>query len=123
MTPAEVTLLLFTACNTLRVLAYVPQIVRIARDQEGAKAISYTTWGLFALSHLSTVAYAHFHAKDATLALVFGGNAAACFAILGLTYWKRRMFRTDPAAPNLITLPDAKTKFVLASSQQRSRTT
>ncbi len=98
MSPAEVTLLLFTACNTLRVLAYVPQIVRIARDHEGAKAISYTTWGLFALSHLSTVAYAVVHVGDVTLAFVFGGNTAACIAILGLTYWKRRQFETVRAA-------------------------
>lgn len=97
MTAAEVALLAFTTCNTLRVLAYVPQIVRIARDTDGARAISYTTWGLFALSHLSTVAYAVAVMGDATLALVFGGNAAACFAVLGLTGWKRRQLEAGRA--------------------------
>ena len=26
----------FTACNTLRVVAYVPQLIKIARDTDGA---------------------------------------------------------------------------------------
>jgi uncharacterized protein with PQ loop repeat len=107
MTTAEMTLLLFTACNTLRVLAYVPQIVRIARDHEGAKAISYTTWGLFAVSHLSTVAYAFVHAQDLTLTIVFGGNTVACLAILGLTFWKRRQFAAGRVGGQALASSDA----------------
>ncbi len=90
MTLAETTILAFTTCNTLRVLAYVPQVLRIARDTEGAKAISYTTWGLFTISNLSTVAYALVAINDMALATVFAGNTTACMAIIGLTIWKRR---------------------------------
>jgi uncharacterized protein with PQ loop repeat len=94
LTLAETTILAFTTCNTLRVLAYVPQVLRIARDTEGAKAISYTTWGLFTISNLSTVAYALVAIKDVALAIVFAGNTTACVAIIGLTIWKRRRFET-----------------------------
>jgi hypothetical protein len=57
MTPADVTLVVFTLCNSLRVLAYLPQISRAARDRSGAQAISFMTWGLFLFSNISAVAY------------------------------------------------------------------
>ncbi len=97
MTIAEAALFLFAGCNFLRVLAYVPQIVRIAGDREGAKAISYATWILFTLSNLSTVAYALAAVQDAVMALVFAGNALSCFAVVVLTAWKRRQVKVAQA--------------------------
>lgn len=53
MTIEDITLAAFTLCNSLRVVAYVPQIVKAARDRSGAEAISFATWGLFLVSHAS----------------------------------------------------------------------
>ncbi|KFG69536.1 hypothetical protein JH26_09795 [Microvirga sp. BSC39] len=92
-TPADVALVVFTACNTVRVFAYLPQIVRIGRDTQGAAAISYVTWALFGASHLSTVAYAALVVDDWRMAAVFVANTACCGIILGLTAWKRIAFR------------------------------
>jgi hypothetical protein len=50
MTLADITLVAFTLCNSLRVLAYVPQIARAVTDESGAAAISLGTWGLFLFS-------------------------------------------------------------------------
>ena len=50
----EITLLLFAACNSVRVIAYVPQILKAATDKNGASSISFMTWSLFLLAHLST---------------------------------------------------------------------
>src|SRR5882672_11330656 len=58
MTIADITLAAFTLCNSLRVVAYFPQIARAARDTSGAEAISFGTWGLFLVSHTSATAYA-----------------------------------------------------------------
>jgi len=44
-------MIVFTACNTARVFAYLPQIMKISRDTQGAAAISYTTWTLFGASN------------------------------------------------------------------------
>jgi hypothetical protein len=93
VTPADVALGLFTLCNTIRVFAYVPQLVRIRQDQHGASAISYTTWGLFLVSNLSTVAYGLMVVNDWWLVVVFAANAAFCVAILGLTAWKRAVLK------------------------------
>lgn len=44
MTNGEITLAAFTLCNRRRALAYVPQIIKAARDRTGAPAISFGTW-------------------------------------------------------------------------------
>lgn len=92
----EITFALFAACNSLRVLAYLPQIHKAAVDQNGASAISRTTWSLFLLAHASTIAYALVNRSDLWLALCFAGNALSCAAILAIAWWKGR-HRASPA--------------------------
>jgi len=58
MSVEEVTLALFAACNSIRVVAYVPQILKAAIDRNGASSISCTTWPLFLIAHVSTFACA-----------------------------------------------------------------
>jgi len=60
----EITLALFTACNSVRVVAYLPQIHKAATDNNGASSVSFMTWMLFLLAHLSTVAYALVNRSD-----------------------------------------------------------
>lgn len=90
MTIADFALNAFTFFNAARVLAYVPQLLRIARDREGAKAVSCATWVLFAVSHLSTIGYALAVAPDPMMVMVFSANAAGCTCIIVLTILKRR---------------------------------
>lgn len=86
----DITLMLFAACNSLRVLAYIPQIHKAATDPHGASAISYSTWSLFLLANLSTIAYALVNQSDWWLAACFTINALCCAAILGASYWRAR---------------------------------
>lgn len=92
------TLAVFTTINSIRIFAYVPQIVKAVRDTNGASAISFTTWGLFLVSHLATIAYALVCVGDLLMTLIFTGNALACAAILVVTACKRRghALRTSP---------------------------
>ncbi len=112
VTPAEAALVVFTVCNTARVFAYLPQIVKISRDTQGATAISYATWTLFGISHLSTVAYAILVVNDWRMAAVFAANTLCCAVIVGLTAWKRAVFgrreNEAPAGPrpNIGALPE-----------------
>ena len=89
MAAADVALTLFALCNSLRVLAYLPQIVAVLRDNGGAHGVSCTTWALFAVSNFSTVLYAIMTLQDATMAAIFGANTTCCLVILGLTANKR----------------------------------
>jgi uncharacterized protein with PQ loop repeat len=101
VTAAEAALVVFTVCNTARVFAYLPQIVKISRDTQGAWAISYATWTLFGMSHLSTVAYAILVVDDWRMAAVFIANTLCCALIVSLTAWKRAVFgrHGENAAP------------------------
>src|SRR5262245_46508286 len=93
MSAADITLVVFTLCNSLRVLAYAPQIARAAKDNGGAQAISFATWGLFLFANVSAVAYALVNKEDWMMAGMFFGNAAGCIAILLIAAWKRSVHR------------------------------
>jgi hypothetical protein len=93
MTVADTTLVVFTFFNSLRFLAYVPQIVKAAKDQSGAEAISFGTWALFLASHASAMAYAIENQGDWKMASLFLSNALGCGTILLIAAWKRSQHR------------------------------
>src|SRR4249920_2273061 len=93
MTIADFTLAVFTLSNSLRVVAYVPQIAKALRDRSGAQAISFGTWGLFLVSHASAMAYAFVNKQDWTMASMFLFNALGCGVILLVAGWKRAQHR------------------------------
>jgi len=90
MSLEEITLGVFAACNTLRIFAYIPQIRKAATDENGASAVSCTTWMLFLVAHVSTVAYAIVNRSDWGLAACFAANAVCCLAIVAVACCKRR---------------------------------
>jgi hypothetical protein len=84
-----------------RVVAYVPQITKAAADEDGAQAISSTTWGLFLVSNASAVAYALVNKDDWAMAIIFTGNGVGCAAILLIGAWKRAQRRNRQAAETM----------------------
>jgi len=92
MTVAECAMAAFALLNSGRALAYVPQIVRVYRDQNGAAAVSLVTWALFASSNLATAVYAHAVYSDAIMSTVFALNTLACLLVFALTAMKRWTF-------------------------------
>ena len=105
MTLTDITLTIFGLCNTFRVLAYVPQVVKAATDKDGAQAISLATWALFLASHLSAAAYASINANDWTLAGVFLGNALGAGAILvgaSISRWRYKTRKEVKLGGNVI---------------------
>ena len=70
----EITLAAFSIFNILRLGSYLPQIVRIVMDEEGAKVISYSTWGLWIGANASTAAYGAVNIADMTLFFVSAMN-------------------------------------------------
>jgi hypothetical protein len=93
MTVADATLAVFTLFNSLRFLAYIPQIAKAIKDQSGAEAISFGTWSLFLASHASAMAYAIENQGDWKMASLFLSNALGCGAILLIAGWKRSQHR------------------------------
>ncbi|MCA3178486.1 MAG: hypothetical protein O9345_14060 [Burkholderiaceae bacterium] len=98
MTLPDATLAAFSFFNLLRLGSYLPQLWRIARDDHGATAISYATWGTWIGANASTTAYAWVNLGDDWLALVNGVNTGCCVGVCALTAWKRRSWRREQAA-------------------------
>ena len=96
----DVLIVVFSITNGVRVVAYLPQIVRLARDQSGAAAVSCSTWVLLSVSNLSTAAYGGFVLGERWMMLMFTANAACNLAIAILTVVRRRPQQrpaTEPA--------------------------
>ena len=94
MTIADVSYGLFTVFNSLRVISYLPQIVRVVRDANGASAISYATWGVWVAANATTGLYAAINLGDMTLAALNLLNAACCVIVIALTAVKRRLLKS-----------------------------
>ncbi len=97
MTTEDLPLVVFAACNTLRIAAYVPQMVMLARHADAAASFSYGTWILFAAANLSTAVYASLVLGDAALSLVSALSTLCCGTLIGLTAWRRPRTRTGVA--------------------------
>jgi hypothetical protein len=89
MTFADGSLAVFTCFNSLRFLAYLPQISKALRDRSGAEAISFGTWTLFLASHASAMTYAIVNQGDWKMASLFLSNSVGCAAVLLIAAWKR----------------------------------
>jgi DMSO reductase anchor subunit len=90
MTLSEASLLAFTAFSGLRLVSYLPQIYKVARDRNGASTISYATWTLWTGCNLSTGLYAVVNLSDLLLAAASVLYALCCLAVIALTAAKRR---------------------------------
>jgi hypothetical protein len=95
---SNLVVVVFLAVNTLRTLAYGPQIWAAVRHPEGARGISVITWSYFALSHLTGAAYSLVITHDANLVASFLGNFVACALLVGVVAWQRRTRRAVDVA-------------------------
>jgi hypothetical protein len=99
MQTSSITLLLFTAFSGLRMFSYLPQIRRVARDTNGASAISYSTWVLWTGANIATALYALANLGDVYLAFVSAVYAGCCITVIVLTMLKRRSMAAPVRAP------------------------
>jgi hypothetical protein len=95
---SHITLLAFSLFSSLRIFSYVPQIMKVAADRNGASAISYTTWTLWTSANVATALYAAINLHDLYLAVVSAVYAVCCVVVIFLTIAKRAAARSNAAA-------------------------
>ena len=93
MSPENIILVAFTIFNALQIVSYIPQIICVARDRNGASAIAYSTWAIWFAGCAATTAYAMVNIWDPWLALVNAVHTLCCLAVILLTAWKRAAHR------------------------------
>jgi hypothetical protein len=91
MTLADYSMTAFALLNGARVIAYVPQIRCLSRDNNGAAAVSLMTWMLFLSANAATVTYALAVIDDPVMAGIFLLNSIGCLIIVILIARKRMM--------------------------------
>jgi hypothetical protein len=89
MTLSDFSVVAFAAMNGARVVAYVPQIICVRRDPNGAMAVSLTTWALFVMANATTVTYTLVISRDVVMAGMFGLNVLGSLAICALIVKQR----------------------------------
>ena len=80
---------LYVVVNALRIVFYIPQIMAIARCQNGAVSNSLATWGYFAISHWVAVMYFTIGQRDHLALMISLGNAIAVSVLVGTILWRR----------------------------------
>jgi hypothetical protein len=93
MATSHITLILFGLFSSLRIISYLPQIYKVATDNNGASAIAYSTWMLWIGANVTTALYAATNLHDRYLAVVSSLYAVCCVIVVALTALKRRMYR------------------------------
>ena len=75
--------------NMLRLMSYAPQLVLLAQDKSGAKAISISSWLIWTGANFSTAVYAWLRLADVPLSLLNAFNTGCCATMLALLIYKR----------------------------------
>jgi hypothetical protein len=87
---ADFTLAAFVGLSGVRIFSYVPQILRVLHDENGATAISYCTWIMWTLANAATAAYSIVNIGEPYLAVVSSIYALCCLTVIAITMRKRR---------------------------------
>ncbi|WP_326533614.1 hypothetical protein [Pseudorhodoferax sp.] len=88
---------LYLLTNAARVFTYLPQILAVWRDTQGARTLSLLTWGSWTVSHVCALAYALLVANDTPLALISAINLAGCSCITAIATRRRMQWRRSLA--------------------------
>ena len=80
---------LYAVFGVVLVAAYFPQLLSVWRSRTGAADVSLGTWSIWSVSATVSLLYAAFVSRDTGYTLVSFGNLIGCYAITGLTAFKR----------------------------------
>jgi hypothetical protein len=81
--------LAFGVSNLMKLASYAPQIIAVARDRNGATAISLSCWAIWVGANATTGLHAWINLGDMALTMIGMFNAACCATVLAMAARKR----------------------------------
>jgi hypothetical protein len=92
----------FGLFNLLRLVSYIPQIAAVARDHQGARAISLTCWTVWIGANATTALYSWVKLADLGLASVSAFNTICCLLVFFVAGYKRFLFSRSRIVRRLV---------------------
>jgi hypothetical protein len=86
---------IYVSVNALRVAFYVPQILAVLRCSHPGAGNSLVTWGYFAVSHWTAVAYFSFSHTDSLAMVISLANAFAVTVLTAVLMHKQRSINNN----------------------------
>jgi hypothetical protein len=87
----------YAIMNSLRIFAYLPQIVTVLRASDRAEAVSLLTWTFWTLANIATTAYSAVILEDVLSMVIFAGNSVCCALVVSIVGWKRKRYSSARA--------------------------
>ena len=79
----------YVVTNSLRVFFYAPQIRAALRAEDGARALSISTWAFWTFANLTATLYGWIVIHDGAFCAIFAGNLACTAAVTLIAARKR----------------------------------
>src|SRR5262252_10986776 len=86
----------YVITNSLRVFFYAPQIRAVLKAEDGAQALSITTWSFWTFAHLTATLYGWFVIHDSAFCAIFASNLACAATVTLIAARKRLASRAAP---------------------------
>jgi hypothetical protein len=80
---------LYVVTNSVRVFFYAPQIRAVLKADDGAVAVSITTWGFWTFANLTATLYGVLVIQDNAFSAIFGCNLVCTAAVTLIASAKR----------------------------------
>lgn len=87
----SVLVFLYGIIGVIEMVAYGPQIIKLAIAKDNGNEVSPMSWFLWLSASIVGTAYALIHVKDLLLTLVTAGHVLGCGLILGLALYNKHM--------------------------------
>ena len=89
---------LYSMVIVISFVGYMPQLHKLWIAQGDCADVSISTWGIWKLTSLISLAYGYFELSDVKFCLSAGINAICIAAVISLTAWKRWKFSPQKAS-------------------------
>lgn len=84
---------LYSCVIVITLVGYMPQIARLIATKTDCADISISTWSMWKVASLISLAYGHYELSDLKFCATAGINAVCIATIISITLWKRNQFK------------------------------